>query len=63
MVDFEHLDAVSGVTAFQPGAFAGYRRMAALEVLWAIGSAAYHTTNASPGRRRLAIGEMTQDVF
>jgi hypothetical protein len=25
--------------------------------------AAYHTTNASPDRRRLAMGEMTQDAF
>jgi hypothetical protein len=25
--------------------------------------AAYHTTNASPDRRRLVMGEMTQDAF
>jgi hypothetical protein len=35
----------------------------AFEVLCAIGPAAYHTTNASPDRRRLAIGEMTQEGF
>jgi hypothetical protein len=51
------------VTAFQPGAFASTAGKGALEVLWAIGPAAYHTTNASPDRRRLAIGEMTQDAF
>jgi hypothetical protein len=38
-------------------------RQNGLEVLWAIGPAAYHTTNASPDRQRLAIGEMTQDAF
>jgi hypothetical protein len=31
--------------------------------LLAIGPAAYHTTNASPDRQRLAIGEKTQDAF
>jgi hypothetical protein len=62
MVDFERLDSV---TAFEPGGLRVYRRMLlwALEVLWAIGPAACHTTNASPARQRLAIGEMTQDAF
>jgi hypothetical protein len=34
-----------------------------LEALWAVGPAAYHTTNASPDRQRLPIGEMTQGAF
>jgi 4,5-dihydroxyphthalate decarboxylase len=29
----------------------------------AIGPVAYHTTNASPDRQRLAMGEMTRDAF
>jgi hypothetical protein len=68
MVDFERLDAVSDQRRrdrLPTGGLRVYRRDAAmgLEVLWAIGPAAYHTTNASPDRQRLAIGEMTQDAF
>jgi hypothetical protein len=68
MVDFERLDAVSDQRRrdrLPTGGLRVHRRMRlwALEVLWAIGPAAYDTTNASPDRQRLAIGEMAQDAF
>jgi hypothetical protein len=67
MVDLKRLDAVKRSTTTLPPSNRGPSRLPhalwALEVLWAIGPAAYHTTNASPDRERLVIGEMTQDAF